>query len=118
MSARYWLSWHQPTGDYRPLTYPPNEAILGWWCSGYTNFRRTLVKGGEETGADIAVLCALVQADDEDAAKAAIVKDWPEAATAEWRFVNCHDDEWLPGDRFPLGDWMKARMPEGMRRRA
>lgn len=28
---RFWLSWHQPTEDYRPLTDPPVEGVLGWW---------------------------------------------------------------------------------------
>lgn len=32
---RWWLSWVQTTEDVRPLTDPPNENILGWWCSGY-----------------------------------------------------------------------------------
>lgn len=86
---RYWVSWYQPTKDYRPLTYPPNEAILGWWCSGAST------------------LCALVSASDKVEAGAAITKDWPEAK--EWRFVYEKGDKWLPGDRFPLKDWMRDR---------
>jgi hypothetical protein len=47
----YWISWVQPTNDYRPLAYPPHEAILGWWCSGYAE--------------DGATLCAMVTAESE-----------------------------------------------------
>ncbi len=94
---RYWVSWVQPGDDHRPLTFPPNDAILGWWCSGYTE-------------SDKAILCALVLALSEELARAAIYMDWPEAKTANWRFVNERDRDYLPGDRFPLSEWMKARI--------
>lgn len=98
---RFWISWIQRTPDHRPVTYPPNDAILGWWCSGYDSD-------------DNAVICAAVQADDPGRASAAIFEDWPEAAedmrANGWRFFE-HDkgSDWMPGDRFPLADWMKAR---------
>jgi len=97
---RFWVSWIQRTPDHRPLTFPPHEAILGWWCSGYDSDGK-------------AVLCAAVQAEDPTAACAAIFKDWPEAAEVRdngWRFFE-HDmgDDWIPGDRFPLSGWMKKR---------
>ena len=88
-----WISWHQPTDDYRPLTYPPNPAILGWWCSGYTD--------------DAATLCALVQAPDEAIAQAAVLKDWPEAE--RWRFCEPRETTSL-GDRFKPTEWMIERM--------
>jgi hypothetical protein len=89
-----WISWHQPTEDHRPLTYPPNKAIMGWWCSGYS-------------GRD-AIICALVDASDEPTAQAAVLKDWPEAE--RWRFCEARDNTNL-GDRFPLKAWMLERMP-------
>jgi hypothetical protein len=92
---RFWMSWFQPTEDHRPLTYPPNAGILGWWCSGQ-----------REDGAW--TLCALVQARWELPAKIAVRKDWPEAT--EWRFVREVASDFSPGDRFPLSDWMKERM--------
>lgn len=93
----YWASWYQPTDDFRPLTDPPNERILGWWCSGT-----------RDDGA--ATLCSLVEAPDEPAAKAAVLVDWPEAR--EWRFVDPRDDKWRPSDRFVVsgGSWMEARL--------
>lgn len=95
---RYWVSWHQPTDDYRPITCPPNAAIRGWWCSGYDD-------------EDVAILCALVQAEGQGFAEAAVLADWPEAE--RWRFCSIKDADWLPGDRFPLDDWMKERADHG-----
>ena len=91
----FWMSWYQPfdeTEDYKPLTYPPNTAILGWWCSGRT-----------ETGATI---CAWVKANCEEKAKEAIRQDWPEAE--DWRFC---DEKEKPtnSSRFPVSDWMIER---------
>ena len=94
-ALRFWLSWVQPTEDYRPLTYPPNAAILGWWCSGYDN-------------GDRATLGALVEARSERDAKRAVHQDWPEATG--WRFVEERPSDWLPGDRFPLDPWMQERL--------
>jgi hypothetical protein len=86
---RHWISWYEPgdAGDYRPLTTPPEDVMLGWWCTG--------VRSSDEAG----TLCALVQADDEDAAKALIGEHWePES----WRFCNEVDEHWVPpADRFP-----------------
>lgn len=99
---RYWLSWVQPTEDYRPIYDPPKkQAILGWWCSGYTP---------EEH----ATLCAVVQADNETQAKSTLHTDWPETIDVNWRFCEEHDDTFTPGDRFPADKpWMKARMGIG-----
>lgn len=88
-----WISWHQPGGDYRPLTYPPNSEILGWWCSGHAGKSATL--------------CALVRADDESEARALVLKDWPEAE--RWRFCEPRDNTNV-GDRFKPSDWMIERM--------
>lgn len=93
---RYWLSWYQPTDDYRPLTDPPHPQILGWWCTGYNN-------------QDHATICALVEAGSEQDAKVYVEVSWPESATAEWRFCERRDD-WKPTDRFPLSPWMKERL--------
>ena len=90
-----WISWYQPTEDYRPLSYPPNAAIMGWWCSG--------------SAATSSTLCALVLADDEEAAREAVRKDWPEAV--EWRFCVTKEAPQL-GDRFPFEDWMTARIQQ------
>lgn len=99
---RFWISWHQPGDDYRPLTYPPNESVLGWWCSGYTG------------GGELSTLVALVEARSEDAAKAAILHDWPDAG--DWRFCIERDNEWLPSDRFPIDqDWMRERLQTASR---
>lgn len=95
---RWWMSFYFAGDDHRPLTYPPNKAILGWWCSGYGP-------------SDEAALCILVSANSEDEAKAAIAKDWPEAATvSEWRFCEPRPDGWVPNDRFPPSTWMAERM--------
>lgn len=91
----FWISWHQPTQDHRPLTYPPRSQILGWWCTGVrcSDYASTM--------------CAQVKADSEAAAKGAILKDWPEAA--EWRFCNETDASPPESYRFPLSEWMRPR---------
>lgn len=95
----YWISWYQPTEDYRPLTYPPNKSVIGWWCSGYRDLD------------DAATLCAWVRAENEEEAIKTILKDWPEAE--EWRFNEKRGDDWEgPGDRFTLPDWAKERVKE------
>ena len=87
---RFWISWYQPTDDYRPVTVPPKSEVLGYWCSGY--------RGSD----DAATMCAWVVAGSEDEANALISSEkyWPEAE--EWRFCNEVEDEWVPSDRFPL----------------
>ena len=98
---RFWVSWVCEEEDYRPLAYPPNPRILGWWCSG-------------EDANGNTVLCAAVEARDEEAARDAIYADWPEAErttdTIGWRiFGEIETPDWRPGDRFPLSDWMISR---------
>jgi hypothetical protein len=94
--TRYWLSWVQPTDDYRPKHDPPAEAVLGWWCSGYNP-------------GDQAVLCAVVAADSEEQARAALLADWPEVADVQFRFIHRSEPHYVPGDRFPLSAWMRLR---------
>ena len=94
---RFWISWYQPTEDYRPLADPPNAAVLGWWCSGY------------RCSDEAATLCALVAAEDERRAEAAVKVDWPEAE--EWRFCEERADDWRPTDRFPIeSEWARERI--------
>lgn len=87
-----WISWYQPTDDHRPITYPPNVAILAWWCTGYSE------KGS--------TLCALVDSQSEDDARMKLLKDWPEIE--EWRFCEDRDSKSFTS-RFPLKDWMIER---------
>lgn len=90
-----WISWHQPTEDYRPITAPPHAAVMGWWCSG-----------GDDNSHS---LCALVVADDEEQARAIVLVDWPEAE--RWRFCDPKPNAQM-GDRFPLSDWMIERIKQ------
>lgn len=94
-TKRFWASWIVSDDDYRPLTYPPNPAILGWWCSGYD-------------AADNAILCGLVEAHSIASAKGAILRDWPGVT---WRFFEPKPPDFtVASDRFQLSDWMKTRM--------
>jgi len=94
--TRFWLSWTERALDYRPLTYPPNAAILGWWKSGESEDGR-------------AILCAVVESKHEKAAWAAIRKDWP--GKKESRFCENRGPFYsMKSDRFPLSDWMVERM--------
>jgi len=93
--TRFWCSWEQPTDDYRCLHWPPDERILGYWCSGEAE--------------EAYILCAVVQAKDENDARAAVEKEWPEFCVEEWRFLNPTSNDFVPGDRFPRSDWMIER---------
>ncbi|UOO89149.1 hypothetical protein LVJ82_17160 [Vitreoscilla massiliensis] len=90
----FWCSWEQKSNDYRPLTYPPNENILGWWCSGF-----------KSDGWPI--LCAWVSAVSEEQAFNKVKEDWPELES--WKFITCKS-KFEFYDRFPLEDWMKPRV--------
>lgn len=94
MSKYYWMSWHQPTTDPRPLTFPPKINVLGWW------------RTGQRYSDDAFTLCAMVEAPSVEIAKRIILADWPEAE--DWRFIN-ETASFELGDRFPLSDWMKPR---------
>jgi len=96
-ATRYWLSWYEISEDHRPLTFPPGEAILGWWCSGYDD--------------NASILCAVVEAKSEDAAWEAVAKDWP--GPTRKRFCEAKDADWKPGDRFPPSEWMVDRFAKG-----
>lgn len=95
MTKRYWLSWVQPTDDPRPLTYPPQPPILGWWRTGYD-------------ADDNFTLVALVAAESDGEAKSAVREDWPEAE--HWRFCDEVPLDWRPSNRFILDDWMRDRI--------
>lgn len=90
-----WISWVQPTEDHRPINFPPTESVLAWWCTGE--------KGGDTPAS---TLVALVDAEDEDAAKSAVLCNWPEAT--EWRFCEDKSDKKF-SSRFPVSYWMKKR---------
>lgn len=87
---RYWISWYQPTTDYRPLydskkeKEPLNKL---YWCSGQRG-------DGQWT------MCAVVDAKNGKEAKKTVQKYWPEAE--EWRFCSLKDRKFMPGDRFSV----------------
>lgn len=90
-TVRFWISWYQPTEDYRPVKWPLPPEIPGFWCSGY---------GAD----DAATLCAVVDAPTEASAKRIIQakRNWPE--THRWRFCEGKEPGWMPPpDRFPHG---------------
>lgn len=91
----FWLSWEQPGEDVRPITFPPNDAVLGWWTTGVY---------GDEEGS---TLCAYVEAPSEDAAWDAIKKDWPDCG--DRRFINRCECVRTSG-RLPLKEWMRPRI--------
>ena len=83
----FWVSWYQPTDDYRPLPVPPKSIVKGYWCTGCRD-------------ADAAsTMVAWVRAEDAACAMARIKEYWPEAA--EWRFCDERAEGWQPNERFP-----------------
>lgn len=91
----FWISWYQRTSDYRPLSFPPNQRVLGWWKTG-------------EVSDNSFTLVSLVKAKSEDDAKMSILIDWPEAKD-NWRFCDEKENTSL-SDRFQLSDWMEERI--------
>jgi hypothetical protein len=88
---RFWVSWYDAEPDCRPLTDPPTKEVLGWWISGETMTEPTKY-----------ALCALVESESEDKARAALVKNWPEFLVSEERFFSEKPADFVPGDRFPM----------------
>lgn len=91
----FWVSWWQKTEDYRPITYPPNKGILGWWCSG--------MRCQDEANS----IWAMVIAENLSEVKNIVIQDWPEAE--EWRFCDEVENTTL-SDRFHIKDWMEVRI--------
>ena len=87
---RFWISWYQPSEDYRPIEVPPVDIVPGYWCSG-EEF------GGKNRFIMCAVVCAAIIKD----AEIRISEYWPEAE--DWRFCIEQEEDWMPDkDRFPI----------------
>lgn len=107
---RFWLSWEEVSEDYRPITDPPNRAVLAWWCSG------------EAGDGSYSTLVAFIEAEDEAAARAAVLESWPPGPMGRapgqepvWRFCEERGFDYRPGDRFPVTKpWQRERI-EGRR---
>lgn len=100
---RFWLSWEETSEDYRPISDPPNRAVLAWWCSG------------EAGDGSYSTLVALVEAESEDRAKLAIALSWPVEKKVttwrKWRFCNEVGFDYRPTDRFPITKpWQRERV--------
>lgn len=95
---RFWISWYEPlddTEDYRPRKWPLAPAIVAYWCTGYTSD-------------DQATLCAIVDAENEEAAEQAVEdQGW---SPARWRFCNpVSTTHWPEPTRFPVPEYATAR---------
>ena len=78
---RFWISWNEPGDDPRPLTVPSPD----WWCTGW--------------GDGYATVCAIIDAESEEGAKARVQEQWEPSS---WRFCNEVEANWTPpADRFP-----------------
>ncbi len=101
VSQRFWVSWVCTSTDPRPLLFPPHKEICGWWRTGFN-------------ADDNVTICAVVDAESESHAAAAVFRDWPEAELYVnefgWRFIEPRDRDWKPGDRFPPSEWMADRL--------
>jgi hypothetical protein len=91
MSKYKWISWFQPGDDHRPINFPPDKRVLGWW------------KTGERSYDSASTLVSLVLAKTEEEALSILKIDWPEVD--EVRFCEDKNDTKL-SDRFPIKEWM------------
>lgn len=97
---RFWISWyHTPVMGQFELHSP-------WWVSGARHVADRLAfdEVREEP-----TICAAVQADHEEAAKAIVQASYDVPPhEIEWRFCEERPDDWSPfSGRFPKADWMK-----------
>lgn len=85
---RFWIRFFAGTdNDPRPMTFP---IAFEWWCTGYRDSLQPEC-----------VICALIDATDENAAQVIIKSDshWPEAV---FDSVQEKEPGWRPDeDRFP-----------------
>jgi hypothetical protein len=86
--TRFWVSWVQPTDDYRPVKHPL-PAHLHYWCSGFD-------------ASGMPILCAMIDATTRINAEDQLMDYWPEVAGIEWRVFEEKESDWTPGDRFPM----------------
>lgn len=89
---RFWMGWYGGSdGDCRPLTV---SVPFAWWCTGEEyDFDGLGLRRARST------LCAVVDAEDVQAAWACVGTFWPEAVE---RFAEARDSGWFPSsDRFP-----------------
>lgn len=87
---RFWVSWYEPVpeGDSRPRKWPLANGVKHYWVSGETG------DGAERT------LCAVIDAEDEESAEAAVSQQgW---SPSRWRFCDERQPDWMPDPgRFP-----------------
>jgi hypothetical protein len=88
---RHWASWWSGNYEDEGCTKPPFK----FWTSGQRC--RDDVDGEENDRTDLS-LCAVIDAESEDAVTAVIAKHYPDA---EMRFVDVKGDDFQPGSRFP-----------------
>jgi len=86
---RFWVSWYEPDGDFRPVYDPKKESEPFdhlYWCSGLNS--------------EAWIMCAVVDAASEKEAKKAVRKYWP--TVDGWRFCEEKPQGWMPdAGRFP-----------------
>lgn len=92
--SRYWIRFIMEEG-YEPNNSPPGEGVLAWWCSGFD-------------GSDKPIICALVDAEDDDHAEELIDENWSDY---DVKTVDRVDDDFIPTGRFNIEeDWSKERL--------
>lgn len=108
---RFWISWYEPlddTEDYRPRKWPLAPAIVAYWCTGHSVSLRKTKNGNEDAFYDSASLCAIIDAENEPAAKQAVEdQGW---SPATWRFCDqVSTTHWPEPTRFPVPNYATAR---------
>jgi hypothetical protein len=91
MTRNYWLSWYHDIDALGAF-----ELHSPWWVSG------TRLDGAD-------TVCAAIKAENEDAAKAAVVAAYDTPPdTLEWRFCERQPDVWSPfNTRFQRSAWIQ-----------
>lgn len=95
-SDYFWISWYQPTNDYRPIR-TDSENILCWWNTGI------------RCSDDSATLVAHVRAPSVLESKELIQEYWPEAD--EWRFCEPTTGDRPASSRFTIPEHMEKNYP-------
>ncbi len=102
--AKYWVSWWSGNYADEGCTKPPYTA----WVSGSKD--RILANGEIDEERDECSFCAVIIADSEDEIWTSVEKHYPDYTQ---RFCILKEDDFTPGDRFPMSDQTQANQADG-----
>jgi hypothetical protein len=118
---RYWISWYNLENDWRSYSErcegrnAPISSVLGYWKSGKAWLKS---RSEDDIGARCCpIIVAAIDAKSTFNAMNDIKYEWPDNVMMYGSaydedlilFIENKPPDFVPGDRFPLSDWMVER---------